>query len=54
MSSTSVILGLGFGVYVLAINGAVARFGVCIGLTVAAALLVDLILLPALLRKLYA
>ena len=53
MFSTSVLLSTGFGVYLFALNNGVARFGSLIGLTVVVALLVDLIVLPALLRHLY-
>ena len=53
MVGTSLILGAGFLVYVAALNAAIARFGVLIGLTVLAALIVDLILLPAILRLAY-
>ncbi|MEC8023462.1 MAG: MMPL family transporter [Myxococcota bacterium] len=53
MVGTSIILGAGFLVYVAALNAAIARFGVLIGLTVIAALVVDLILLPAILRITY-
>ena len=53
MVGTSLILGAGFLVYVAALNAAIARFGVLIGLTVLAALVVDLILLPAILRIAY-
>ncbi len=51
--STSMILMLGFFAYAGATMYNVQRFGFLIGLTVVMALLVDLILAPALLRGLY-
>ena len=53
MLTTSIILVAGFGTFVFALNIALMRFGVLIALTVMSALLVDLIILPALLRLIY-
>ena len=43
----------GFGMFMMAINIALMRFGVLIALTVMCALLVDLIILPAIIRLIY-
>ena len=53
MLSTSVLLCVGFSVYLFASTTAVSRFGVVISATVMVALLVDLILCPAILRISY-
>ncbi len=53
MVSTSALLGAGFVVYLLASTEAVRRFGVVIALTLLAALVVDLVLCPAILRLAY-
>ncbi len=53
MVATSLLLAVGFGVYMAAHNLAVVRFGLLTALTVITALLVDLTLLPAMLRKAY-
>ncbi|MEE2787096.1 MAG: MMPL family transporter, partial [Myxococcota bacterium] len=53
MLTTSIILVAGFGAFVFALNIALMRFGILIALTVLSALLVDLIVLPALLRLIY-
>ena len=53
MVATSVILALGFFVYLGATMISLQRFGMLIGMTVVVALLTDLILGPALLRALY-
>jgi predicted RND superfamily exporter protein len=51
--STSVILTLGFCVYVTAEMANLARFGMLVALTVVFALVIDLLLTPALLRVTY-
>lgn len=53
MFSTSVILAMGFCVYVSAQMENLARFGVLVALTVVMALVIDLIFAPALLRWAY-
>ena len=53
MLSTSILLSVGFIVYLFASIEAVQRFGVIISLTVITALLVDLIVCPAILRLAY-
>lgn len=53
MVSTSLLLGAGFIVYLFASTDAVRRFGMIIALTLLTALIVDLILCPALLRLAY-
>ncbi|MEY3014957.1 MAG: hypothetical protein RIT45_3692 [Pseudomonadota bacterium] len=53
MVSTSVILAMGFCVYISAQMTNLARFGVLVALTVVMALLIDLIFAPALLRWAY-
>jgi len=53
MVSTSLLLGSGFIVYLFASTEAVQRFGVLIALTLVTALVVDLILCPAILRLAY-
>ena len=50
MSTTSIVLIGGFGMFIMAMNIALMRFGILIALTVMCALLVDLIILPALIR----
>jgi len=52
--STSVVLTLGFGVFLASRMISIQRFGFLIGLACVLAVLVDLILTPALLRILYA
>lgn len=54
MVSTSVLLSTGFAVYLFASTEAVQRFGLIISLTVLVALIVDLIICPAILRLAYA
>ena len=54
MLSTTLLLGVGFSVYLFASIEAVQRFGVIIAVTVIVALLVDLIICPAILRVAYA
>ncbi|MGC6417163.1 MAG: efflux RND transporter permease subunit [Bradymonadia bacterium] len=53
MITTSIVLTAGFAVLCFAENAAVFRFGFLTALTIAAALLTDLIVLPALLRRVY-
>lgn len=53
MLSTSILLSVGFSVYLFASTDAVQRFGVIIALTVLVALFVDLIICPAILRVAY-
>jgi len=53
MVSTSILLGAGFSVYLFASTEAVQRFGVIIALTLLTALVIDLILCPAILRLAY-
>ena len=53
MVTTSAILTMGFLNYCLGSNDAIFRFGFLTALTVIAALLIDLIVLPAFLRVLY-
>ena len=52
--STSVVLALGFSVYLAASMSSLQRFGGLIALTAVMALLIDLIFAPALLRLVYA
>ena len=54
MVSTSIVLSLGFGVYLASALISMQRFGLLVGITCVIALLVDLVLAPALLRTLYA
>ena len=53
MLSTTILLSVGFSVYLFASIEAVQRFGVIIALTVFVALVVDLIVCPAILRLAY-
>ena len=53
MLSTTILLSVGFSVYLFASIEAVQRFGVIIALTVFVALIVDLIVCPAILRLAY-
>ncbi|MCO4746901.1 MAG: MMPL family transporter [Proteobacteria bacterium] len=54
MVSTSIVLTLGFGVYMASSLVSMQRFGLLVGFTCVMALFVDLIIAPALLRTLYA
>lgn len=54
MVATSIVLMLGFFIYVGATMNNIQRFGLLIGLTALMALLIDLIFSPALLRTFYA
>jgi uncharacterized membrane protein YdfJ with MMPL/SSD domain len=54
MVATSIVLMLGFFIYVGATMANIQRFGLLIGLTALMALLIDLIFSPALLRTFYA
>ena len=51
--STSAILALGFGVFIFSQLGSLQRFGVLVALACVVALLVDLVLTPAMLRTLH-
>jgi uncharacterized protein len=53
MVATSTLLTVGFLIYCLGSNAAIFRFGLLTALTVIAAVLTDLIVLPAFLRSLY-
>jgi len=53
MVTTSIILVTGFCVFCLSSNSAIAWLGLLTGITIAAALLTDLIILPAFLRWIY-
>ena len=53
MVTTSAILTIGFLNYCLGSNAAIFRFGLLTAMTVVAAVLIDLIILPAFLRVLY-
>jgi predicted RND superfamily exporter protein len=54
MFATSVLLTLGFGIFYAASTGGIRNYGMLTALTVVFAFVVDLVLLPALLRALYA
>lgn len=54
MASTTVILMVGFFAYMAATMANIVRFGLLVGLTAMMALLIDLIVAPALLRLFYA
>lgn len=54
MSSTTVILMVGFFAYMAASMENIVRFGLLVGMTALMALLIDLIIAPALLRLFYA
>jgi predicted RND superfamily exporter protein len=53
MLSTTILLGAGFIVYLMASTTAIGRFGVIIASTIAVAFLADLIICPAVLRIAY-
>ena len=53
MVTTSIVLTVGFTILCFATNAAVFRFGLLTALTISAALLTDLLLLPAFLRWMY-
>ncbi len=53
MLTTSVILGAGFLVFSQAVNVAIQRFGILTAMVVGLAFIIDLSLLPAILRKFY-
>ncbi|TNE85606.1 MAG: hypothetical protein EP330_25140 [Deltaproteobacteria bacterium] len=54
MVSTSVVLSAGFGVYLASNLVSMQRFGLLVGFTCVIALVVDLVIAPALLRTMYA
>lgn len=54
MVSTSMVLSAGFGVYLASNLVSMQRFGLLVGFTCIIALVVDLVLAPALLRAMYA
>lgn len=54
MASTTVILMVGFFAYMAATMANIVRFGLLVGMTALMALLIDLIIAPALLRLFYA